>query len=61
MKILKRREHKPKKKVFRCEYCHSVFEANENEYRARVAGLRTRYYETTCPVCGYDVVKIPLL
>ena len=61
MKILKRREHKPKTKVFKCEYCHSVFEATETEYRAKVARLGTLYYETKCPVCGYDVVKIPWL
>lgn len=61
MKVLKRREHKPKKKVFRCQYCGSVFEATETEYKTKIGIITRRYYETVCPVCGHDVIKIPFL
>ena len=61
MKIIKTRKHKVKQKRFRCDWCHSVFIADETEYeihKSETFGYTA--YVAECPVCGREAVKLPL-
>ena len=61
MKIIKARHHKIKSKRFRCDFCHSVFIADETEYKIRKSEIFNHTaYVAECPVCGREVIKLPL-
>ena len=61
MKIIKARKHKVKTKRFRCDWCKSVFIADETEYethKSETFGYTA--YVAECPVCGREAIKLPL-
>lgn len=61
MKIIKARQHKIKKKRFRCDWCKSVFIADETEYKTRKSDtFGYTAYLAECPVCGREAIKLPL-
>lgn len=61
MKIIKARHRKVKSKRFRCDWCKSVFIADESEYqtyKSKTFGYIA--YIAECPVCGRETLKLPL-
>lgn len=61
MKIIKAKQRKVKSKRFRCDWCNSVFIADETEYRIRKSDTFGYIaYLAVCPVCGREAVKLPL-
>ena len=61
MKIIKTRKHKVKSKRFRCDWCKSVFIADESEYeihKSETFGYTA--YVAVCPVCGREAIKLPI-
>lgn len=41
-----------KVKIFRCNTCGCVFEADNSEYKYSRAQYNQSYYECKCPCCG---------
>ena len=61
MKIIKARKHKVKSKRFRCDWCNSVFIADETEYKTKKSEtFGYTAYLAACPVCGRETIKLPL-
>lgn len=61
MKIIKARKHKVKTKRFRCDWCKSVFIADETEYKSsRSETFGSTAYLAVCPVCGHEAIKLSL-